>query len=67
MEANSTESGNTKGIILGIEYSKNCTTIKKLKSLPANSDINNQTVCNIKMKNKITKTVVNVVRKVFSK
>jgi hypothetical protein len=67
MDAKSTESGSTKGIILGIENSKNFITNIKSRSLPANSEINNQTVCKMKMKNKIINTVKKVAMKVFSK
>ncbi len=67
MEANKTDSGKTKGIILGIENNKNLSTKPKSKSFPASSAINNQTVCKMKIKNKITNTVVNVVKNVFSK
>ncbi len=67
MEDNNTESGRTNGMILGIENNKNFTTNKKSKSLPASSEMNNQTVCNINIKNKITNTVVNVIKKVFNK
>jgi hypothetical protein len=44
MEANNTDKGKTKGMILGIEKSKNLTTMIKSKSLPANSVMNSQTV-----------------------
>lgn len=67
IEANNTDKGKTNGIILGIENNKNFTTIKKSKSLPANSEMNNQTVCSIKMKNKITKTDVKVAKNDFNK
>lgn len=67
MDANKTDSGKTKGIILGIENNKNLTIIIKSKSLPANSVIKSQTVWRIKMKKRITKTVVNVIKKDFNK
>ena len=44
MEASKMESGKTSGIILGIENKRNFTTKIKSKSLPANSEINSQTV-----------------------
>jgi hypothetical protein len=44
MEDKSTDKGKTKGIIRGIEKPKNLTIINKSKSLPANSDMNSQTV-----------------------
>jgi hypothetical protein len=44
MDANKTDSGKTSGIILGIEKSRNFTTRIKSRSLPASSEINNQTV-----------------------
>jgi hypothetical protein len=44
MEANSMESGNTNGTIRGIENAKNLMIITRSKSLPASSDMNNQTV-----------------------
>ena len=44
MEASNIESGKTKGTILGIENAKNLIIINKSKSLPANSDMNSQTV-----------------------
>jgi hypothetical protein len=44
MEANKMDRGNTKGIIRGIENSKNFIINAISKSLPANSAINNQTV-----------------------
>ena len=44
IDANNTDSGKTKGIIRGIEKPKNLIIITKSKSLPANSDINSQTV-----------------------
>lgn len=43
MEANKTDNGNTKGMILGIANNKNLITIRKSKSLPASSAMNNQT------------------------
>ena len=67
MEASNTESGNTKGTILGIENTKNLITIKKSRSFPANSEMKSQTVCRINIKNKITNTVANVIKKVLSK
>jgi hypothetical protein len=67
MEANKTDSGKTKGIILGIENNKNLTIIMKSKSLPANSPMKSQIDWRIKMKKRITKTVVNVIRKDFNK
>ncbi len=67
MDANTTESGSTNGIILGNEKSKNFITVKKSRSLPANSAINSQTVCKMNIKNKITNTVVNVIIKDFNK
>ena len=44
MEANSIESGNTNGTIRGMENARNLIIINRSKSLPANSDMNNQTV-----------------------
>jgi hypothetical protein len=44
MEDNKTESGNTNGTIRGIENKRNFKTSIKSKSLPASSEINNQTV-----------------------
>lgn len=67
IEANKTDSGKTKGIILGIEKSRNLIIIIKSKSFPANSVIKSQTVWRIKMKKRITKTVVNVIRNDFNK
>ena len=67
MDANRIERGNTNGTILGIEKVKNFTINKKSKSLPANSEIKSQTVCNINIKKRITNTVANVVRKDFNK
>ena len=67
MDANKTESGKTKGIILGIENNKNLTIIMKSKSLPANSPMKSQIDWRIKMKKRITKTVVNVIKKDFNK
>jgi hypothetical protein len=67
MEANNTDRGSTKGTIRGIEKVKNFKIIIKSKSLPANSDINNQTVWSMNMKKRITNTVANVVRNVFNK
>ena len=67
MDAKSTESGKTNGIILGIEKSRNFTTNNKSRSLPASSDINSHTVCSMNMKNRITNTVVNVSKNVFNK
>ena len=65
MEANNTDKGSTKGIIRGIENNKNLITIIKSKSLPASSAINNQTVCKMNIKKRITNTVVNVIRNVL--
>lgn len=65
MDAKSMESGKTRGIILGIENSKNFKTNIKSKSFPANSAMNNQTVWSINIKNKITNTVINVDTNVF--
>jgi hypothetical protein len=65
IEASKIESGNTSGTKRGIENSKNLRTIEKSKSLPANSAISNQTVCNMNIKKRITNTTVNVIRKVF--
>ena len=59
------DNGNTIGTMLGIEKSRNLTISIKSKSFPANSDIKSQTVCNIKMKKRITKTEANVVKNVF--
>ena len=67
MEANSTESGKTMGIIRGMAKIKNLMTISVSKSLPANSEMNNQTVCSMKIKNRITNTEANVIQKEFSK
>lgn len=67
IEANKTDKGKTRGIILGIENNKNFTTKNRSRSLPANSEIKSQTVCNMNIKKRITNTVVNVIRKVFSK
>ena len=67
MEDNNTESGNTKGTILGIENNKNFITSKKSKSLPASSEMKSQTVWSMNIKNKITNTVVNVIKNVFNK
>ncbi len=67
IEANKTDNGRTKGIILGIEKSKNLIIIIKSKSFPANSVIKSQTVWRIKIKKRITKTVVNVIRNDFNK
>ena len=67
MEANNTESGNTIGTNLGIAKRRNFKIIMKSKSFPANSEINSQTVWSMNIKNKITNTVVNVVRKDFNK
>jgi hypothetical protein len=60
------ESGNTSGIIRGIENIKNLMIKATSKSLPASS-VNSQTVCSMNIKNKITNTVVNVIRNVFNK
>jgi hypothetical protein len=65
MEAKSIESGKTSGTNRGIEKSKNLNTIEVSKSLPANSAISSQTVCNMNIKKRITNTTVNVIRKVF--
>ena len=67
MEARSTDNGNTKGTIRGIENTKNLSTIKKSRSFPANSEMKSQTVCKMNIKNKITNTVVNVIKKDLSK
>ncbi|GEC78629.1 hypothetical protein FAQ01_14990 [Flavobacterium aquatile] len=67
IEAKRTESGNTIGIILGIANSKNFKINSISKSFPASSEMNNQTVCNMNIKNKITNTVVNVIKNVFNK
>lgn len=60
MEANSTESGSTKGTILGVANRRNFRTEIKSRSFPASSDINNHTVCRIKIKNRMTNTVKKV-------
>ena len=65
MEAKSTVSGNTKGIILGIAKSRNLIIREKSKSLPANSVIKSQTLWSMNIKNKITNTEVNVIKNVF--
>jgi hypothetical protein len=62
IDDNKTVSGKTIGTSLGEANSKNFSTITKSKSLPANSLINNQTVCKMKIKNKITNTEVNVIK-----
>lgn len=67
IEARSTDRGSTIGTIRGIAKSKNLMTIKVSKSLPANSEINNQTVCRMKIKNRITKTEENVIQNDFNK
>ena len=67
MDANSTESGSTNGIILGILKSKNLRIIIKSKSFPANSEMKSHTTCKTNMKNRITNTEVNVMRKDFNK
>lgn len=67
MDANKTDSGKTNGIIRGIEKSRNFTTNIKSKSLPASSEIKSQTVWRMNMKKRITNTVVNVTKNVFSK
>lgn len=64
IEANNTESGSTNGTTLGILYSKNFSITIVSKSFPANSAMNNQIVCRIKMRNKITNTEVKVNRNV---
>ncbi|ANO48839.1 hypothetical protein Pf1_00591 [Flavobacterium columnare] len=67
MEANSTVKGITIGISFGVAKIKNLMIIKKSRSFPANSDINNQTVCKMNIKNKITNTEVNVIKKDLSR
>ena len=67
IDASKTERGKTSGMILGMEKSKNLRIIIKSRSLPANSVMKSQTVWRIKMKKRITKTVVNVIRKDFNK
>jgi hypothetical protein len=67
IEAKTTDRGKTNGIILGIENNKNFITVRKSKSFPANSAINNQTVWSMNIKNKITNTVANVIMNVFNK
>lgn len=62
MDDSNTVSGKTIGINLGDAKAKNFIIIMKSRSLPANSDINNQTVCKMNIKNKITNTEVNVIK-----
>ena len=64
IEANNTESGSTKGTTLGILKTKNFKITIVSKSFPANSAMNNQIVCRIKIRNKITNTEVKVNRNV---
>ena len=65
MDASKTDSGNTSGTMRGIEKSRNFKTEIKSRSLPANSEINSQTVCNINIKNNIINTEASVETKVF--
>ena len=65
MDAKTTERGNAIGTKLGILNNKNFNIKLKSKSLPANSEMNNQTVCRIKIRNKITNTEINVNAKDF--
>ena len=67
MEASKIDRGNTSGMIRGIENKRNFITNAKSKSLPASSAMNNQTVCSMNIKNKITNTVANVIKNVFNK
>ena len=60
MEANSTERGSTSGTILGVANKRNFKTETKSKSFPASSEINSQTVCKMKIKNRMTNTVKKV-------
>ena len=54
--------GSTRGISLGVKNHKNFKIITKSMSLPANSAMYNQMVCNTKINIKITKTLKNVLR-----
>lgn len=65
IDANNTESGKANGTKLGILKIKNFKIKETSKSLPANSPINNQMDCRIKIRNSITNTVVKVVTNVF--
>jgi hypothetical protein len=53
--------------MLGILKSKNFRIITMSKSFPANSEIKSQTTWSTNIKNKITNTVVNVIKKDFNK
>jgi hypothetical protein len=67
IDANRIESGNTSGIILGIANNKNLRTRIRSRSFPASSEMKSQTVCRMKMKNRITNTEANVVMNVFKR
>jgi len=67
IEAKTTDSGNTSGMILGILKSRNFRIITKSRSLPANSEMKSHTTCNTNMKKRITNTEANVIRKDFNK
>ena len=54
--------GNTSGMSFGVKNHKNFKMIKKSMSLPANSAMYSQMVCNTKINIKITKTLKNVLR-----
>ena len=61
-EVTSRVRGSTRGISLGVKNHKNFKIIIKSMSLPANSAMYNQMVCNTKINIKITKTLKNVLR-----
>ena len=67
IDANNTESGNTNGINLGIAKTRNFIIIIKSNPLPASSEINSHTTWSMNIKNKITNTVANVIKKDFNK
>jgi len=67
IDANKTDNGKTSGTTRGMANDKNLITETKSKSFPANSPINNQTVCKMNINKRMTNTVVNVETNNFNK
>lgn len=65
IEARRIDRGKISGTIVGIAYERNLRTNQILKPFPANSGIYIHKSCKMKIKNKITNTEANVVKKLI--
>jgi len=66
MEANKMVSGKTSGMSFGKKYNKNLKMTEISRSLPANSLIYSQMVCNANISMRMENTLIKVLRYVVS-